>query len=792
MFQILWRFTTSSVLVRYGAALLGAAIILASSRVLAEPLQGLVLSIPISAVVVMALLLGTGPGTLAVAILTVGNWLLFQQPGLPHAGALHREVVRLVSFGLASIAALVAVHHMRRARKNMADAEKAARDAVEEAAERTRDVKRGEERLRLALEGAQQGIWDWDLHQQKLTCDVRCRAILGLPPDEPISIQKHGHLVHADDRQRMDDSARRALRDRAAFVEELRIHRFNGSERWVTARGRVFLDDRGQPARVTGTILDITERKVAEEALRRSEARQRAVLRGLVEGVIFVNKRGEVEDINEAVAVRHGHTFEELTDPRANAHCKMLRPDGTPFPKDELPDVMALRTGKAVRDVEMCVRTADGQLRWRLVNAQPAYDDRGNLLGAVASFFDITERKAMETQLRQANEQLVEMDRRKNEFLGMLSHELRNPLASIRNSSYILERRGVEGEQAARAVAVISRQTRQLTRLIDDLLDVTRISRGKVRLQKSTVVLQDLVTRVVEDHRSMFERSGVALEVELNATPVHVDADEARLAQVLGNLLHNGTKFTPRGGCVTVRMDASENGLGIVQVLDTGVGMEPETLGRVFEPFMQADRTLDRTRGGLGIGLALVKGIVDLHGGTITVHSEGLGKGSTFTVGIPLAAARSNPAARPLRTLRATTPRRVLVVEDNVDAAESLRDALELLGHTVQVAHDGVNGVARARAMKPDAVLCDIGLPGMDGYAVARTLRREVLVGPVLMVALTGYAAPEDQQRARDAGFDAHLPKPPNLEALATLLSGEDPKPRGATPACSPAVCSIR
>jgi two-component system CheB/CheR fusion protein len=330
---------------------------------------------------------------------------------------------------------------------------------------------------------------------------------------------------------------------------------------------------------------------------------------------------------------------------------------------------------------------------------------------------------------------------------------------------------------------VIARQVEHLTRLVDDLLDVTRISRGKVQLQREPLELGELVRRTVEDHRSLFAVSGLALSSSSPARELWVDGDRTRLSQVLGNLLHNAAKFTPRGGAVEVRLELAPDGRAALRVRDDGAGIEPAVLPRVFEPFIQADTTLDRSRGGLGLGLALVKGLVEQHGGEAQAASEGPGKGAEFTILLSLLSGEVGPQASEGVAVPGRRSRRVLVVEDNVDAASSLRDALALMGHTVEVAFDGSEGLRKARAFRPQVVLCDIGLPGMDGFQVARALRAEPELAAAALVALTGYASPEDVARAKAAGFDLHIAKPPGLAELGGALDGAgaeapDPGPR--------------
>jgi len=396
----------------------------------------------------------------------------------------------------------------------------------------------------------------------------------------------------------------------------------------------------------------------------------------------------------------------------------------------------------------------------------------GVVAGVVLSFTDVTSLKEAEADLtaavaerERAERALREADHRKDEFLAVLSHELRNPLAPIRNCLHVLESAPAGGEAAIRAREILVRQVGHLARLVDDLLDVTRVTHGKLQLDVRPLDLGELAGRTAEDHRSLFEDRGAAFDVALPSVPVWVAGDVTRLAQVVGNLLQNSSKFTSRGDRVRLSLDAVD-GDAVLRVRDSGVGIAPEVLSRLFQPFSQADDSLDRRQGGLGLGLALVKRLVELHAGTVEVSSGGKGTGAEFVVRLPLAGAPASAATPP--TPPATRARRVLVIEDNVDAAESLRLALELEGHEVEVAHDGLEGLERARALAPDVVLCDIGLPRMDGYELARALRAET---DAYLVALSGYGFAEDQRRAAEAGFDAHLTKPATVQRIQDLVA---------------------
>jgi PAS domain S-box-containing protein len=381
---------------------------------------------------------------------------------------------------------------------------------------------------------------------------------------------------------------------------------------------------------------------------------------------------------------------------------------------------------------------------------------------------DVTARKAAEDALREANERLREVDRRKDEFLAMLSHELRNPLAPIRNAIAILEHASPAGTQATRAKAVIRRQVDHMARLVGDLLDVARIARGKIEIEQKPMDLVALVQRSAEDHRTLMYERGISLSVELPVRSAWVHGDATRLTQVVGNLLQNAAKFTERGGRVTVSVESAA-GFAVVRVRDSGVGMSPELLARIFEPFVQADRSLARSQGGLGLGLALVKGLVQLHGGEVHAESPGPGMGACFVVRLPAVDPVRTDDERPAAAVPVRS-RRVLVVDDNRDGAESLSAMLGLIGHEVEVAFDGPSALEKARVYAPEVVLCDLGLPGMSGYEVARRLR-ELRPDGMRLVAVSGYAAPEDVEESRRAGFDAHLAKPPDLSALALLIA---------------------
>ena len=375
-------------------------------------------------------------------------------------------------------------------------------------------------------------------------------------------------------------------------------------------------------------------------------------------------------------------------------------------------------------------------------------------------FSDITSRLAAEAALREANQ-------RKDEFLAMLGHELRNPLAAISNATEVTKRLAAGDERLQRAQRVLERQAAHMTRLIDGLLEVSRIARGKIQLERETLDARHVVATVLQDRRSQAEAQGLTVSVDLSPRPVWVSADTVRLTQVVDNLLGNAIKFTHPPGRIRVSL-AEEAGAAVLRIADTGVGMRPESIERLFLPFQQEAQGIARSEGGLGLGLALARGLVELHAGTIEARSQGPGTGAELEVRLPLCPAP--PVATDAGGSGAVVGRGILIVEDNRDAGESLRDLLELLGHQALLVESGAEALSVLGRQGADLVLCDLGLPGMSGYDLARVVRRDPALRTTPLVAVTGYGQPEDRQSSAEAGFDAHLTKPVDVEALNAVL----------------------
>ncbi|HEX6704625.1 MAG TPA: ATP-binding protein [Albitalea sp.] len=446
---------------------------------------------------------------------------------------------------------------------------------------------------------------------------------------------------------------------------------------------------------------------------------------------------------------------------------KLFGIDGAPIQHDGCWMALALRDGKEYNGHEIIVERPDGSRLTALAHANPFTDDSGRVYGAVNVLVDITERKKVEEALHAA-------DRNKNDFLAMLAHELRNPLAPIRNGLQIMRIAGAPSGVAAEAHTMMERQLGHMVRLIDDLLDMSRITKGKVKLQKERVEIAVVVQDAVETSRQLIDAAGHRLTVTLPPQPVFVNADRTRLAQVFANLLNNSAKYTPAGG--HIELIAQRLGTDVtVTVKDDGTGIHADMLPRIFDPFMQVDRSLERSQGGLGIGLSLVKGLVQMHGGTVEARSEGHGHGSEFVVRLSnvISPAQADAAADVTAAGpgRASTYR-VLVVDDNRDAALSLAMMLKIMGHDTRTVHDGEAAVAAAASFRPEVVLLDIGLPKMNGYDACRCIREHDGGKGVVLIALTGWGQDEDKRHSREAGFNFHMIKPVDPEALNKLLAG--------------------
>jgi len=516
---------------------------------------------------------------------------------------------------------------------------------------------------------------------------------------------------------------------------------------------------------ITLVARNLAARQRAADVLHAERERFRTTLTSIGDAVVVTDAQGRVTLLNPVAQALTGWSAEALGQP-LEAVFRIV--NETTRKTVENPVSQVIRLGAIVGLANHTVLIAkDGTELAIDDSGAPIRDARGRIVGVVLVFRDITQRRGSERALEDA-------DRRKDEFLAMLAHELRNPLAPIRNAAHTLALLGTGDDRVRWVSGVIERQVGLMTRLVDDLLDVSRITSGKITLQRTTVSVREVLAQSVETARPLAESRGQALEVDVPEDAGWVDGDPARLAQAVGNLLDNAIKYTDDGGRIGLRARVEAHEVVIV-VEDSGVGVDPELLPHVFDLFIQADRSLERKQGGLGLGLTLVRRLVEMHGGHVEAASAGPGLGSAFTIRLPcLAAEVAEPvaAAEPAEAAPAGPARRILVVDDQQDSTDSLALFLRLRGHEVRTAHDGPSALDEIEHYRPEVVFLDLGLPGMSGYDVARRVRMKTDLGPLRLVALTGYGTDADRQKTRDAGFDVHLAKPVDPRAVDELLAG--------------------
>lgn len=669
-------------------------------------------------------------------------------------------------------------------------------------------LRKSEERLRLALDASRMGVWDWDLRQNQVQWSDGVARIHGMAPGSFAGTQEAFlDLVVPDDREFVSESVSRALAGEASYDVEFRSARPEGGFHWVAAKARVVTED-GEPVRMIGVALDVTERKRAEQDAR-FLVDASAELARLVDYASTLQKLARLavpgfadwcavdilddNGILRRLAVAHvDPTKVEL------AHDLYHR-----FPPDpEAPTGVwgILRTGKPeiVREISdelLQASIADPELL-RIMRALGLRSYmgvpltvRGRVLGVLTFIAaesgrrydvrdlrvaeDLAHRAAVAIENAELYQALQEADRRKDEFLALLGHELRNPLAPIRSALYVLKLSEADAAIAQRARATMERQVEQLVRLVDDLLDVSRIMRGKLELRREPVEMAVVIARAVETSQPLISAEGHQLRSDIQSEPLQVDGDPVRLAQIVSNLLNNAAKYTDRGGQIRV-VARREGAQAVVRVQDTGIGIAHELLPRLFDMFFQAERRTRESHGGLGIGLSLVRGLAELHGGSIEAQSSGPGQGSEFILRLPLLGMAEPEADGALRLDEeepALASRKLLVVDDNIDAADTLATLLELKGQQVQVAYDGPSALSLAAADPPDIAFLDLGMPGMDGYALAREFRAHPRLRCVRLVALTGWGQAEDRHKSKRAGFDDHVVKPADSAVLHHLLS---------------------
>ena len=633
---------------------------------------------------------------------------------------------------------------------------------AEAALRESRDV------LSLAMRGGKMGAWARDIATNKVWWSHELEELFGLPvggfPGTEADFLK---FVHEQDRPTITRAVETAIATGTDYAVEFRFRHSSDSWRWMHGRGRAIYAEDGRATKLFGIGIDITERRQAEESARQSEAHYRTMADAIPQlawiarpdGWIYWYNRRWYEYTGTTPAAMEGWGWQSVHDPQV------------------LPTVLE-RWRKSIANAEpfhmvFPLRGSDGLFRPFLTQVMPLKNDQGNVLHWFGTNTDITTQQQAEEALRLA-------DQRKDEFIATLAHELRNPLAPIRNAIEIMRLQGNASSELNGPRDIIDRQVRHLTRLVDDLLEVSRITRGKVQLRTERVSLDVPLNDAIEAAQPLIKSLDHVLTIDLPPDPIFIECDPTRITQIVLNLLNNAAKFTPRGGHIwlIVKREGNE---ATIRVRDTGIGIPAGHISKLFEMFSQVSPPIERAQGGLGIGLALVRGLVGLHAGIIEASSEGRGKGSEFIVRLPLThevGPGATPTSNDQEPLRRGPRSKILVVDDNLDAAESLSELLRLFGHETLKAHDGIEAIRAADEFRPDVVLLDIGLPGLNGYESAREIRRRARGSTPTIIAVTGWGQDEDKQRSAEAGFDGHLTKPIEPAQLRAILDNLIPQAR--------------
>lgn len=687
------------------------------------------------------------------------------------------------------------------------------RDVTQERQQQARRNQTSETRLRLALEAGGMGAWEWDLKSDDVTLIQGSQFLLGQPSTaarvEVASLRELSSRVHREDRTALTDLFARARKSRPGepqkYRAEYRMKRTDGGLQWVEACMAVEFDEYGAPYCLLGISVDITRRKRNEEELT-FLSRASTELSSLIDPQTTLDKLA-------ALAVPHFadwcaiDLFSEETGELNRVAVSLIDLSNSDVAasyvrcysterNQTLGAWKVFTTGQpelfrdaADEDLFSALSNQSDRACWQQLGLRSYIGvplvAHGRILG-VASFVqarygrlyeqadldlaaELARRAAIAIENARLYRALQESDHGKDVFLATLAHELRNPLAAISNALGILQLASSDVRRVQHAAAIMDRQIKQLGRLVEDLMDVSRIATGKISLRLEDCDLVVVLTNAIEMTRSQIEAAHHQLSVSLPNHPIRVRADPIRLTQVFANLINNAVKYTDDGGHIAVEIEALGDELA-VRVRDDGIGMHPDLMKGIFSIFRQGTHPLDRSHGGLGIGLSLVEGLVRMHGGRITVSSEGEGHGSEFIVYLPFTEIAHTHKIEAVLSEAAPRKRRVLVVDDNVDAANTVAELLRLMDHEVWVEHDGLAAVDKALQIKPDIALLDIGLPGLDGYEVARKIRAEEAGGAMVLVALTGWGQARDQERAFEAGFDHHCVKPIDLNNLKRLL----------------------
>ena len=620
-----------------------------------------------------------------------------------------------------------------------------------------RALRESEQRLLLAKRAARLGTYDYGVQNKSFQWDERTRELWGLAPDEPVTYPVFLAGIHPEDWPSTRAAIDRSLDpsgDGRYLATYRVINRQDGMTRWIEATGQALFEE-GRAIRLVGTVQDVSARTIADAKLRESEERIREIANHIDQFAWTWNEKGEATWYNDRWYEYTGSSFEDM---RGDGWKVAHHPDHLPRVIDNLQECIA--RGVPWEDT-FPLQSKDGQFPWFLCRAVPIRDEQGRVRRWFGTATDVTD-------LRQLQDALREADRRKDHFLAMLAHELRNPVAPITSAAEALTHMLGEDDKARQLGGIIRRQAHNLSRLLDDLLDVARITQGRIQLKLEVAPLETCISLALESSQPLIREKRHQLTIGQSPQPLFVDADPVRLAQCLDNLLTNAAKYTDAGGEIRIRpyVDGAE---AVVEVSDNGQGISSEFLPHIFELFAQNDRALDRAQGGLGIGLSVCKQLIEMQGGTVSGDSAGPGRGATFALRIPLA----NRAPQLSTSAEvAAEAQRILIVDDNRDAADSLALLLQFEGHEVATAYSAESALERLRDFIPQLALLDIGLPAMDGYDLAVRLRQAGI--PALrLIALSGYGQAADRARSQQAGFDAHLLKPVAIDDLKRVISGD-------------------
>ena len=613
--------------------------------------------------------------------------------------------------------------------------------------------------LRIALSSIGDGVISTDVEGRVTFMNGVAQTLTGWTQAEAAGrpLPDVFHIINEQTRETVENPALLALR--AGTIVGLATNtiliRNDGTERAVEDSAAPMLDESGNAIGAVLVFRDVTERKRAEVA--------RALLASIIDSsedaIVSKSLDGTILSWNTGAERLFGYASNEVI---GQSITLIIPPERL---SEERTILDRLCRGERIEHFETVRMAKDGRRIDISLTVSPIRDSAGHIVAASKVARDITDRKRVEEALREA-------DRRKDDFIALLAHELRNPLAPLRNGLHIMRLAADDAAAVAEARLMMERQLGHMVRLIDDLLDISRISRNKMELRRSRVLLADVLSSAVETARPAIEAAGHELSITLPREPICLDADLTRLAQVFSNLLTNSAKYTEHGGHIWIGAERRGSDV-VISVRDTGIGIPADALPRIFEMFSQVDRSIERATGGLGIGLALVKGLVEMHDGKVVATSPGAGKGSTVTVTLPVL--RNHPDTRPAPPdCEPALPgprRRILVVDDNSDSANSMVMMLTLRGNEVRTAHDGIEAVTTANAFRPQVVLMDLGMPQLNGLDATRRIRAQPWAGAVVIIAVTGWGQEEDKVRSREAGCDGHLVKPVNLPDLEKLLA---------------------